>query len=365
MSDVIASSALTPAALAPPRVSVLDPLRGLAALSVAWFHLTNTYPEDSWVRASGAWGWVGVEFFFVISGFIIPWTMHWWGYRLRADWPRFIVKRLVRLEPPFFVSVLVCLAVAFVAAHAPGYRGERPDISLPQLLSHFGYLTGVLGYNWLNIVYWTLAIEFQFYIVMALTFAIWLRTSSNVFLLAGIALSAVPVLLGVDWGVVNYWPLFLLGMAACRFRIRKDSAPIFVSASLLAGLMLVVVHGPAVAMAGIAATTLIAWPPSWLDVPVLRFLGGISFSLYLLHVPIGGRAVNLLRRLGEGEGWYAGISLVALAVSLLSAYVLWRLVERHSLAWASRIRFGSKRQQSKDPAGIAGAESEPHLELTR
>jgi hypothetical protein len=52
----------------------------------------------------------------------------------------------------------------------PGFRGQPFEWSVPQILSHAGYLTGLLGYEWLNIVYWTLAIEFQFYILIAIFF---------------------------------------------------------------------------------------------------------------------------------------------------------------------------------------------------
>ena len=72
-------------------------LRGLAALSVTWFHLTNTYSLN-WVRESGSLGWLGVEAFFVISGFIIPYSLHRSGYTLR-DFPNFMLRRIVRLEP--------------------------------------------------------------------------------------------------------------------------------------------------------------------------------------------------------------------------------------------------------------------------
>ena len=88
------------------RVEILEPLRGLAALAVAWFHFTNAtglLPEG-WLRASGRYGWLGVEVFFVISGFIIPYSLFNAGYRFPRHAGRFILKRIVRLDPPYIAA---------------------------------------------------------------------------------------------------------------------------------------------------------------------------------------------------------------------------------------------------------------------
>ena len=61
---------------------------------------------------------------------------------------------------------------------------------------------------------------------------------------------------------------------------------------------------------------------------VLSGLGAISFSLYLLHVPVGGKIVNLGLRWLAGPGGHLVLSLIALAGSLLAATLFWRFVER-------------------------------------
>ena len=81
------------------RNETVDALRAAAALSVCFFHFTHgqSYFQDvSIVRPAGAFGWLGVEVFFVISGFIVPYSMARAGYRL-AMWPRFMAKRLGHL----------------------------------------------------------------------------------------------------------------------------------------------------------------------------------------------------------------------------------------------------------------------------
>ena len=124
-----------------PRIALIDQMRGLAALSVAWFHLTNTYGE-SWVRALGAYGWLGVEVFFVISGFVIPYSI-WTSrelYRLKA-YPAFIAKRLMRLEPPYLLSIALVLVLWHASALMPMFQGIPPATEIGQIAAHLFYLT--------------------------------------------------------------------------------------------------------------------------------------------------------------------------------------------------------------------------------
>jgi peptidoglycan/LPS O-acetylase OafA/YrhL len=59
------------------RIVTVDALRGVASLSVAWFHLTQPNPAlaPGIIKSSGAYGWLGVHIFFVISGFVIPYSL--------------------------------------------------------------------------------------------------------------------------------------------------------------------------------------------------------------------------------------------------------------------------------------------------
>src|SRR3954470_23823868 len=76
------------------RIPVLDPLRGIAALAVTWFHFTNGRPgylPSGLLKSSGSFGWLGVEVFFVISGFVIPYALWGAGYRIERL-GRFMLK---------------------------------------------------------------------------------------------------------------------------------------------------------------------------------------------------------------------------------------------------------------------------------
>ena len=107
------------------RLKVVDQLRGLAALSVAWFHLTNQYHD--WAGQSGSFGWLGVEVFFVISGFVIPLSLAGdWQQRGVRALPLFLARRIVRIEPPYLASVLIVVLLNIIAAQVPGFRGDQP-----------------------------------------------------------------------------------------------------------------------------------------------------------------------------------------------------------------------------------------------
>ena len=65
-------------------------------------------------------------------------------------------------------------------------------------------------------------------------------------------------------------------------------------------------------------------------------LGAISYSLYLLHVRIGGRIINLATRLPE-SALTTVATVAAVVASVGSAYLLWRFIERPAMAYAQRI----------------------------
>lgn len=112
------------------RHSALDILRGVAALSVSWYHFTNgnsAFLPDGTLKTSGEYGWLGVEVFFVISGFIIPFTLARSGYRL-ADYGTFLVKRVVRLDPPYLVAIALIIALGYLSWPRPAFRASSSTL---------------------------------------------------------------------------------------------------------------------------------------------------------------------------------------------------------------------------------------------
>jgi peptidoglycan/LPS O-acetylase OafA/YrhL len=149
---------------------LLDPLRFGAALGVAIFHLMFY----SWAGASiGApqsfehhfaadvqfpsaapftwFGWVGVEIFFVISGFVIA------NSASKSSPKEFLVGRALRLYPAVWVASTLSLIVLLFFA-----REKASEFFLPYLQAMLLIPKGIKG-HWLDAVYWTLAAEMAFY----------------------------------------------------------------------------------------------------------------------------------------------------------------------------------------------------------
>jgi peptidoglycan/LPS O-acetylase OafA/YrhL len=320
------------------RLPLVEYLRGLASLSVAWFHLTNQYEMD-WVRMSGALGYLGVAVFFVISGFIIPLSLA----SRREEYsiglfPRFFSRRVIRLEPPYIVSVLLAILLWNLSVLVPGFKGQSPSNDIGQFLAHVGYLVPLTKYGWIQPVYWTLAYEFIFYIAVGLLFPSVLGTKTN-----GRWYSlAVALGMLVFWGLLPvYTLLFVMGIALYRAVGKEQVRPKSEFAITLAASGLLIGRtNPDVAIAGaITAVAILAckdWAlPSVLS-KILLGLGAISYSLYLTHVLIGGRVVNMGRRFVNTSSEEVLLSVAALVMSLLFAWLFWRMVEAPSIRASRR-----------------------------
>lgn len=90
-------------------LSVIVALRGLAALAVCMFHFTKGFvDEDGWLREVFRYGWMGVEVFFVISGFVIPFSLLGSSFGFRHYF-KFLKKRFLRIEPAYLASIVIIL----------------------------------------------------------------------------------------------------------------------------------------------------------------------------------------------------------------------------------------------------------------
>lgn len=342
------ASRMTPS---PHRFAVIDALRGIAALGVCWYHFTHgnaTFLPEGPLKSSGAFGWLGVEMFFVISGFIIPYALHRSRYRA-ADYGRFILKRMIRLDPPYLVGILIVLALGYASAATPGYRGEPFEPSFTQVVLHLGYANFLFGYRWLNPVYWTLAIELQYYLLMGLVFsaivhrALWVRAS------AFASLACLALLFPAEQYLFHWLFLFMLGMAAFQFRTGIMARGQFLGWVVVLGWGAWHVGGAAIAMTGIVTALLLGLFEVRLRPPFL-FLGHISYSLYLLHVPIGGRIINLSLHFVHSTPGKSAFLVLALVASLAAAWLLHRYVELPAQQWSSRIRYRERQTQMLETA---------------
>ena len=186
------------------RMVVLDALRGFAAVAVALVHFTIGM-NSSWFQRVCHWGWLGVDVFFVISGFVIPLALARARYCFPSGYLPFLAKRLVRLHPPYLAVVILLIGVS--ALHTPStFRGITEIF-----ISHALLLNGFLEKPWLSGIFWSLAIEMQFYLFVGIAAPLLLRNriQASLMILIFLSIAFLPV---PKTFLFPHLPLFCFGI---------------------------------------------------------------------------------------------------------------------------------------------------------
>lgn len=321
-------------------------LRGIAALWVVLFHMhAGGHAADFFAAAPAPLAWLvsmgegGVAIFFALSGFVI-------AHSLRDVTPsagllgRFVLRRAIRLDPPYWVAILAVLCIGFVEYRMG--RADAPDVSYARLLAHLAYAQNLVGFTNFNIVFWTLCYEVQFYLffvasmlvsqafgeagrkaVAALHFAIAAAWS------AGYLASPVPGLF------VDLWYAFYLGILAYRstssrlavIQMMVLSVPILLSQMAFGTIALLTAILLAIGLAT-------GFVKNGLRLPPLLFLGTISYSLYLFHNPVTGAGFFIAGKLSLP---HSAAFVAVLGLNLLVAWIAYRLIEAPAHAMSRRI----------------------------
>jgi peptidoglycan/LPS O-acetylase OafA/YrhL len=306
---------------------------------VALFHFNEIRTrDDSLYDQANRWGWLGVTVFFVLSGYCV------WLAAQRAGAPRrFLLRRFARIYPPYLASVLV--VIAFCCARKL-ITGTNDFTALPASpagwLATFTMTTApVTTTPTINWVYSSLSYEAFFYLALAAAL-IWPRASLP--LLFALCVAGFFPAAGRAVFFLPNWGQFALGVALA---IAAEGQRRAAAALAVLGFSLVCYHRslPEVAATGVTAG-LIALAPrldafaGWL-LAILARVGEISYSLYLLHIPVGAWVVE---RFIDSQGWRnhglparLACDAAALAASLLAAAVFHRWIERPAMEWGRRV----------------------------
>lgn len=203
---------------------------------------------------------------------------------------------MARLEPPYIISVLLVVCLWELSAQAPGFAGASPDWSLLQILSHIAYAIPLTSFDWLQPVYWTLAYEFVFYILAGLLFTVIGHLDFNRWPL----LAALVIIASLGGFLPPLGLLFIMGIAVFRrialFEGRLKTILVLAASG---GAMAILEHGLQASVGILTSLCILITASLNLTTRVWRpflWLGTISHSLYLVHIPVGGRVVNLLGR---------------------------------------------------------------------
>ncbi|MDI5974454.1 acyltransferase [Streptomyces sp. SL13] len=350
----------------PPRLRALDGLRLVAALAVCGYHYAGrdgdiahawgTSPRTLFPSLSGAfsYGCLGVQLFFVISGFVI--CLSGWGRSTRA----FAASRASRLMPAYWVAVLLVTAVFAL----PGVTAHHP-VSPSDLLTNLTMLQSPVGAHRVLGVCWTLWAELRFYLLFALC-VLWRGATRRRVLLFCVLWTAAAVL--ADGGhaalldevvMPQYAPFFIGGVGLYLVhRFGHDAtAWSVVAVSWLLGQhyavrdlvapahtavfhhrsQLVVIALVTLAFGAVAAVTLT--PLGGIGGRWLTTAGALTYPFYLVHEHLGWVVIGVLAR---GQRIPAPLVLtVCVAVMLALAWLIHVGVERRSTRWIRLALLGS------------------------
>ena len=332
----------------PREIQSVEMLRGIAAAMVCYFHLARGnreyLPDDSLVKMFGKWGWAGVEIFFVISGFVIPLAMYRKRYSIK-NFFTFFKKRVIRIEPPYLVSILMVIGLNFASTLSPYYRGGEFHIDWSNLAMHVAYLNVFTDNSWLNPVYWSLAIEFQYYLLIALSFGLLVSDKIYFRLLFFVAFAALSFLpLPENRFVLTYSGYFIIGIVLFQYLSNIINRYEFYGILAGASLLIFWQFGLALTFIVLLTVLLIAFINK---VPrFLRYLGLISYSLYLVHVPIGGRIINIAEIKINSVFLKECMVFVAFGVCIVASIVFYRLFENWFKTFSASIKYKEPTKQT-------------------
>jgi peptidoglycan/LPS O-acetylase OafA/YrhL len=365
------------------RIPELDGLRGIAIAMVMAFHAA-VYLYVGWRPLANVFefGWSGVDLFFVLSGFLIG--------RILIDeresqgyFKTFYARRIFRILPAY-LAVVVCYGIVWVLGGAA--RHELAEAAGPPM-AWWAYLTFsnnffVAAYGTLFFlpVSWSLAVEEQFYLTLPLVVRLlprrWLGPLVILVIVAVFCLRFAACELGwvtQDQAYVLPWfraDSLMVGVG-CALVVRSDELCDFVrqrrswlygsivvlgiaiwrvgwwlpaeNGSPANGLMkwgltlLALMYGGIVLAAVVACP---GWVSGFLRWRTLRFLGGISYFVYLVHQALLISALYVVPKLSGWERWAALAG--AYSVSILLGYFSWKYYESRMIAIGHRWKFSER-----------------------
>ncbi len=314
-------------------------LRGLAAAAVCFYHFVCT--TTGFVRSQSIlnifhFGQYGVSLFFIISGIVIPIAMINSGYRIQK-WHQFMIRRFVRIEPPYLVAVGIGITYLVVRNYIPGSAPIDLTPDFTNVILHLGYLVPFFeNQTWINPVFWTLAIEFQYYLFISLLFPLILSKKFPLRILFYGSMIALSFL-NSNTSFFPHWSVyFLIGITYALFFTKQISLIEYLSVSVVSIVVTIYELNVVNAAIAIAAICVIHFAKN-LRFQMGDFVGNISYSLYLLHSIVGSAFVNFFSH-RVSESWEkVVVILCGFLISLFSAYIMYRLVELPSQKAARKL----------------------------
>lgn len=354
-----------------PRFDEIDLLRGLSCLAVVAFHYLWRGQVDHWVAEQAptwlalpsSFGHLGVHLFFMISGFVI--FMSAQGATVRG----FAASRIARLYPALWVAAPLTAAAAWWSV-SPFFQ-----VDLKTLLVNLSLLPHHFKVAFVDGAYWSLAVEIQFYFLMALL--VWRRSLDRIelWLVLWLALSVVnlvrPIYLLKLWLVVQWAPFFAAGIVAYRVRalgLTRERVWLYLCAWLLAvvyvvqtkhtGEPIVLTH-VGVSIVNTAMVTLFFALFALIAMGRLsmkanfwtRWAGLLTYPVYLVHQNIGYIGIGWLH--DKGVGLLPASALMLAITVAVSVAIAVRVEKPLGRALRQALQGPAARQKAASEASAA------------
>ncbi|SMX39632.1 acyltransferase family protein [Octadecabacter ascidiaceicola] len=349
----------------------IDALRGLAAICIAVFHYTRFYmpsadvpvipvavedvPYTAFLWPVYLYGEEAVRLFWVISGFVFA-HVYW---SRNTDFRQFAVARFARLYPLHFVTLIIVAALQIISLTGTGHWQIVGNNDLKHFFLQVFMLDTSLSLsdgNSFNAPIWSVSAEVFVYILFFATLPLTKRNPVIMsLLLSAIAYAALTV--RPDAFIIGQWvfvcTVFFFAGSACFAAFRAFGGRSSRVGLLLAGLLVLGWLGfenqqHNVLLITICCSVVLAM--ALLEshftktANVMRFLGDISYSLYLVHIPIQIFVLLVADMVFDGDRSFAATYWalpVFLAASIGTAYLTNRYFEKPAARWLRR-RFAKR-----------------------
>jgi len=349
------------------RYAFADGLRGIAALWVVLYHLYHGNHITLLTNAIGelpttiffAIGNLGVPVFFVLSGFVMAVTTQNKSFDVGGAM-RFVARRFVRLSPPYYFSILLAISLMIVKKTIVDPALQLPTIG--SVFAHMLYIQDFLRYPEINVAYWTLCFEIQFYLVFAcILYAAtqvgkeskWHHLIVIFTTLAGAIWLAFPELAQYFGEYINtkrffirFWYAFSLGALVGWSLNARGFMLGYIWAYILLIFFIGIFGNDMFAIASACTSFLLMLAQcmnamnSWLNNKYLQWLGLISYSLYLVHNALIGLTANIMRKLFP-SGLFTELALTGacLVVCIIFSYWMYQFIEKPVIKVSQKIKY--------------------------
>jgi peptidoglycan/LPS O-acetylase OafA/YrhL len=338
------------------RFAFIDGLRAVAAVAVMLFHFFNHWVSPihgalAAILPRGTQfilehGDLGVEVFFVLSGFVIAHSL--FGKAVTPKYAgTFVLRRSLRLDPPYWTVIAISLALPCLMFPKMSQNLFTTFGGTAGVAVNMFYLPDLLWQPRIVGVAWTLCIEVQFYLAFLFLLLVLhglraMMRDRNHWIPAAVAGTIFTLLLSYsvyrwfsmgrnDFG--GRWFMFFTGVLSYWTLAGRIDRRIFLGyIGAIIGLA-ILFREPRAGMVLLTTLIICASAPmgglqSWLSGWVFQYFGRISYSLYLVHMTVGIAAIRLVMRFTHGSNASVFIALAAaIVVSVLLADLLNRFVE--------------------------------------